>query len=193
MSNLKTSIESLLLISNKPLTSKRIATVLKVKEGEVEKSVDALIEEYDSSERGMEILRTGKQFQLVTAETSAKVVSDFLKEEQTGELTRPSLETLTIVVYRSPIRKSEIELIRGVNCSLILRNLLIRGLVEESRDQKTAEPIYHVTPEFLKWLGVKRVEDLPDYKRLSGDEILKDLLKTEVEHEGNGKDNNSST
>jgi len=73
---------------------------------------------------------------MTTAKESSEIVEKFLKEELTGEMTRPQLETLTIIAYRGPMTKMEIEQIRGVNCSLILRNLLMRGLVEAKLDKK---------------------------------------------------------
>lgn len=177
---LKTSLESLLLVSPKPLTIQRLAKALAVEPDAIAQTINELAQDYEQRGSGFSILTTGPQVQLVTSGKSSDVVKQFLNEEQTGELTRPALETLTIIVYRPPIRKSELELIRGVNCSLILRNLLIRGLIEEEKDGETGEPCFRPSAEFLKWLGVSRVEDLPDFERLSSAEILKDLLKPET-------------
>jgi len=65
-----------------------------------------------------------------------KLLKILLKDETTGELTKPSIETLTIIAYRGPIAKYELERIRGINCSLILRNLILRGLAEEKKIAK---------------------------------------------------------
>ena len=94
-----------------------------------------------------------------------------------GELTRPSIETLTIIAYRGPITKPEIEQIRGVNCSLILRNLLMRGLVEESESVERLQPVYAISADFLRHLGLHAISDLPDYATLHGDEKISQLLR----------------
>lgn len=175
--SLKSSLEALLLVSAKPITVKRLASALGTDEENVEQTMSELADDLGKREGGLAVLRSGVEVQLVTSSGTSDVVQRFLKEEQTGELTRPALETLTIIVYRTPIRKSELELIRGVNCSLILRNLLIRGLVEEEKDPETGEARFRPSLVFLKWLGVTAVEELPDYERLSNSEILKNILK----------------
>ncbi|MBT7553409.1 SMC-Scp complex subunit ScpB, partial [bacterium] len=95
----------------------------------------------------------------------------------TGELSKPSLETLTIVAYRQPIAKEELEQIRGVNCSVILRNLLIRGLVEARESKGDLVPMYSVTIDFLRHLGIDSVEQLPDFAKLNSNENLQALIE----------------
>jgi segregation and condensation protein B len=91
------------------------------------------------------------------------------------------LETLTIVSYRGPITKPVLEQIRGVNCSLILRNLLIRGLIERLESTKTQMPKYQVMHEFIKFLGMSSVKDLPEYEKLSTHETLDEVLRSTEE------------
>lgn len=168
---LKAKIESLLFVSTKPLTVKRLVDVTGKKKEDVSKALDALLEDYDGRKGGLVILRNGNEVQMATSPDHADMVKEFLKNEAFGELTRPSLEALTIVAYRGPITKAELEQIRGVNCSLILRNLMIRGLVE-MKDEK-----YTITFDFLRYLGLKSVEELPDYEKLNSDENLQKLLE----------------
>ena len=113
---------------------------------------------------------------MASSGSSSEVVSKFLKSEVTGELTRPSLETLTIIAYRGPISKTELELLRGVNCSLILRNLLMRGLIEGQDDKQLGVTRYTVTLDFLKHLGMSQISELPDYERLNKNNNLDKLL-----------------
>lgn len=169
--DLKAVIESLLLVSSRPLTAKRLAETLGKDKEDVKKALDALIAEYDARGGGIVLLRNGEEVQMATAPEASKTVREFLKDEAFGELTRPSLETLTIVAYRGPITKPELEQIRGVNCSLILRNLMIRGLVRQEGET------YSVTMDFIRHLGLARVEDLPDYEKLNSDENLRKLLE----------------
>jgi len=169
MSSLKSKIESLLFISPRPLSFKKIAELVNEDKERIKKKVKELLEEYKESDRGIQIVLHGEKVQAITSPENAKLVQGFIKDEITGELTRPSLETLTIIAYRGPIAKSELEQIRGVNCSLILRNLMIRGLVEAREDRERMETYYDVTFDFLRFLGVSETKELPDYEKLSGE------------------------
>lgn len=181
MQELQTKIESLLFLEPKPLTYKKLAKVCGAKVSEVEEAVKALQATYEERAGGVAIVREGSNVQLMTAQTNAEFINEYLKEEGTGELTRPALETLTIIAYRGPVAKSEIELIRGVNCSLILRNLLIRGLAEEVGETDAGSPIYRVTLDFLRFLGVNSTSDLPDYEELNQNVHLQELLEGQAD------------
>lgn len=184
---MREKIESLLFISNKPLAIKWLANFLsreagKVKREEVEKAVDELKEKYNIEGSGIRLIQSGNEVQMVTAPAAAEAVNRFLKDDMTGELTPASLETLTVIAYRGPISKPELEQIRGVNCSLIIRHLLIRGLIDvyEERGQN----YYRITTDFLKYLGLDGVKQLPDYEKLHQAESLEQYLqKMEVRDE----------
>jgi len=125
------------------------------------------------------MIRHGQEVALVTAPQHTNLVKEFLKKEELGDLTRPQLEALAVIAYRGPISKGELEQIRGVNCSLILRNLQIRGLVEQVGGEKI--PAYQVTIDLIKFLGINNPAALPDYDRLHSPQSLEDLLKREAE------------
>ena len=189
---LKTKIESLLFISNKPLTVKAVVNFLKkegdeVKSDEVEAAFEELKEKYNNPENGFQIIQSGDNFQMVSNPDSADLVKKFVKDDMTGELTPASLETLTVVAYRGPISKAELEQIRGVNCSLILRNLLIRGLVEASENNVSGDTIFRVTVEFLKYLGLNSVEELPDYEKLHSAVNLEEYLRNAESQNSNNQ------
>ena len=181
MSILKSKIESLLFIAARPLNLKKISEqVGESKEG-VLAAISELVDEYKKDGRGIRILQIDDEYQMSTNPESAKMIKDFLKDEMTGELTRPALETLTIIAYRGPISKPELEQIRGVNCSLILRNLLIKGLAETKTAGVGGEALYSVTFDLLRHLGITKVEELPDYDKLSKSEILDRILNLTAE------------
>ena len=169
-------IESVLFISNRPLSVKRLAELTNSKTEEVETALKELENKYNTKESGVNVLRADKEYQFSTAPDAAKIVKDFVREEVTGELTKPQLETLTVIAYRGPIFKAELEQIRGVNCSLILRNLMIRGLVEEHEERGEAR--YHITMDFLRYLGLKNVTELPDFEKLNSNESLQKFLES---------------
>ena len=183
MSNLKSKIESLLFISNQPFSVRQLVNLTKAEKDKVQEAVTSLIEEYNANDKGVNIQRVDEKVQMVTSADNAKLINDFVKQEMTGELSRPALETLTIVAYRGPIMKAEIEQIRGVNCSIILRNLLIRGLVEATEDKKQMQISYNITLDFLKYLGINHQSDLPDYDKLNSNESIEKVLTPEEKEE----------
>ena len=187
---LLSQIESLLFISNRPLTARRLAELVEAKEDEAVKTLEELRAQTNTDGRGVQLVKVGNSYQFATRGEHAKLVASFVKEELVGEMTKPQLETLTIVAYRGPVSKTELEQIRGVNCSLILRNLMIRGLVEEvesnvptGRDLSVQNGLgalvrrYQVTHEFVRHLGLSGVEALPDYAPLSKHELLEEVAK----------------
>ena len=177
MDKLKSQLESLLFIAAKPLTSKQLAEWLETKPEKIVAVCQELANDYKENGRGIHLTQSGDKFQLVSSPDNAEAVQKFIQEETGGELSRPSLEALTIIAYRGPIAKFELDRIRGVNCSLIVRNLLIRGLIE-AKDEK-GETYYNVTLDFLRFLGVGSVQELPDYERLHNEQTINQVLEEE--------------
>ncbi|MDD5071628.1 MAG: SMC-Scp complex subunit ScpB [Patescibacteria group bacterium] len=174
--SIKGKIESLLFISAKPITVKQLSQLVKKEPKEVEAAAKELADDYKKRGGGLAIIKNGPAFQMVSAPESSTLVRDFIKDETTGELTRPSLETLTIIAYRGPISKLDLERIRGVNCSLIVHNLLLRGLIEAKQDKKKNETYYNITFDFVRFLGINDASQLPDYERLNKDDTLDRVL-----------------
>lgn len=176
--SLHAKIESLLFVSAEPLSVRVLTRLLDAKKNEVESALDGLQKKYRSAaDSGMIIVKGADSYQMVTSPKNAVAVAEFLKSDLSGELTEPSLETLTIIAYRGPITKAELEQIRGVNCGLILRNLLMRGLITR-QENKTGLAYYEITPEFVKYLGVSTVQDLPDYAKLHQHATLNEVLQS---------------
>ena len=178
--SLKSKIESLLFITTSPLSLKRIVELTQGDKDEVQKILDDLFAEYGQKDKGINLQKIGSNYQMVTNPENSKLISEFLKEEITGELTPASLETLTVIAYRGPITKAELELIRGVNCSIILRNLMVRGLIEEIEDKKNMVQKYQITFDFMKHLGITEPAQLPDYEKLNSQENLEKLLNQQL-------------
>jgi segregation and condensation protein B len=177
--NIKSKIESLLFISAKPMTAKQLSDLIKKDVKEIKKAGDELVEDYKNKNGGIQIIKNGSKYQMVSSSKNAKLVQEFIKDETTGELSRPSLETLTIIAYRGPISKIDLDRIRGVNCSLIVRNLLLRGLIEGRLDKKKKETYYTVTFDFIRFLGINDIKELPDYERLHKDDTIDRMLQGE--------------
>lgn len=182
---IKSQIESLLFISAKPMSIAKLAELIKVEEKEVKKAGDELVEDYKENKCGIQIIKNGSKYQMASSPENARLIQEFVNDETTGELSRPSLETLTIIAYRGPISKANLDRIRGVNCSLILRNLLLRGLIEVKEDKQNSDSFYNVSFDFIRFLGINDVIELPDYERLHKDETIDNVLKDSLEDDEN--------
>jgi len=181
------TIEAILFAAGKPLTVRKLAELVDAKTEQVEDALEALKERLQEGS-GLMLQEYGKEYELVTRPEAAEAVKKVVKEEEQGELTRASLEALTILAYRGPMTRPELEQIRGIQSALILRNLMIRGLVEQKDDERLGQPTYAVTFDFLKHLGLASVNDLPDYESLRGNAAISDMLdrlnpKPETEEE----------
>ncbi|OQX71522.1 SMC-Scp complex subunit ScpB [Candidatus Parcubacteria bacterium 4484_255] len=174
---LKSNIESLLFIASRPIDKKEIAKNMGQSVNDLEEIFNDLIQEYKDKNKGINIVNSGQTLQMVTNPQNSEYVQKFLKTETCQELTPASLETLSIIAYRGPLTKIEIEKIRGINCSVILRRLLVKGLITEKSANKARvnegqivsadSNIYSVSVNFIKHLGINDVQELPDYERLN--------------------------
>lgn len=174
--DVKNILESLLFISHKPLSVGELAKLAGADKAAAAAALKELAGEYGERQGGIELLELEDKYQMAARGENSAVIAKFLNTELTGELTRPSLETLTIIAYRGPVSKAELELIRGVNCSLILRNLLMRGLIEAEEDRDKGATVYRITFEFLKHLGIASIGELPEFDRLNRNNNLDKLL-----------------
>ncbi len=174
---LSSQIESLLFISGRPMSAKELSDLTESSVKDIEQAGEKLAADYKEKNAGTQIIKNGSSWQMVTSSDNAALIQKFVTDETTGELTRPSLETLTIIAYRGPVSKTDLDRIRGINCSLILRNLLIRGLVDVREDRKKDESYYTVTFDFLRFLGLNEVKELPDYDKLSKDDTIDRILE----------------
>lgn len=181
--SLTSQVESILFVASKPLAVKKISKAIGASDSAVAEALGALFLKYNQSDSGVVILQNNDEWQMVSNPDNREVAEKFLKAEVSGELTRPQLETLTVVSYCGPITKPELEQIRGVNCSLILRNLMLRDLIRESDSPRNLLSSYEVTMEYLRHLGIKSVKELPDYDILHNhDYVIKILEQKSAEN-----------
>ena len=113
--------------------------------------------------RGVTLIKNDGAVMLGTTPETAIIIEKLIKDELDKDLGKAGLETLSIVIYRGPIKRSEIDYIRGVNSSYILRNMVMRGLVERVSIPESRSFVYKPTFELLAYLGVSCVEELPEY------------------------------
>lgn len=160
MLSLESKIESILFFKNEPVSIKELVKILNVGRNEVEESIKGLQEFYKT--RGIVVVSDDENISLGTHPDTSELILNLQKEEFSRELGRAGLETLAIILYKSPITRREIDHIRGVNSSFILRSLLIRGLIERAEGTERSYS-YKTTLKLLAYLGITRREDLPEY------------------------------
>ncbi|MFC1609062.1 SMC-Scp complex subunit ScpB [Patescibacteria group bacterium] len=175
---IKSILESLLFVGGDPVEITQISKVVGVEQNDARDAIMELKKEYKKRKGGFDIIVKFGSAQLVTNPSNSMYVEKLLKKETQSSLSKTALETLSIIVYRGPVSRTDIDAIRGVNSSFILRNLLIRGLIEKSGNPKDSRGyVYSVTTDFMKELGVSRLEQLPDYEKLSKDEKIELIVK----------------
>ncbi len=181
--NLESKIEAILFWKGEPISQKKLSEILKVSEAEMEESIKKLKE--NLKDRGIVLLEKEKEIMLGTAPELSNLIENLQKEELNKELSKASLETLSIVVYKSGVSRAEIDYIRGVNSSFTLRALSVRGLVEKTLDPKdNRRYIYKPSFELLSFLGIKSTEELPDYGEVSNSiDIAAKNLEEEINKE----------
>jgi len=177
LEKLKSQIESILFLSGEAVKISRITKITGTTKPEVENALLLLEGEYQAKNRGIVILRKEDEAQMATSPENAQILEQLVKSEIQENLSRAGLEVLAIVAYRGPINRFEVEAIRGVNCSFTLRSLLMRGLLERIENPKDSRGyLYKISFDFLKKMGLERIEQLPDFETLSKDSRIESII-----------------
>lgn len=160
---LDAKIEALLFYKGEPVSFKSLARTFEVSEEEVRSATLKLKESL--SGRGLTLVMNEQDIMLGTTPELSSFFEEMRKEELTKELSRASLETLSVILYKDSVTRSDIDHIRGVNSSFILRNLQIRGLIDKKQGEKDSRvSVYSPSLELLSHLGVSGIFELPDYE-----------------------------
>lgn len=172
MENLESCIEAILFAVGRSVSVKEFKEVLGVNQSEVESALEKLEEKYCTN-AGISIVKVNDEYQLVSNKEYFEYVSRFVENSKKANLSTTCLEVLSIIAYNPKVTKGEIESIRGVNSDSQVSKLLEYGLIEEcGRMNAPGRPaMFSVTSEFLKCMGINKVEELPEY----------DTVKTEDE------------
>lgn len=189
---MKGIIETLLFVSEKPLTIERVVEVINKAVGRdvIRSLFNELIMEYRGC--ALQIREVAEGYQLCTRSEYSEWIKDFLKIERRSKLSRASLETLAIIAYKQPITRMEVEDIRKVEISGILKGLLEKRLIRiMGRKKVLGRPMmYGTTREFLEYFGLKELSDLPQREEFLS-MYDKGSAKKEEEKEAELFDNNS--
>lgn len=176
-------IEAILFAVGRSISIKEFKEVLGANVVDIESALDNLDKKYKDS--GINLVKVNDEYQLVSNKEYFSYVSKFIENSKKENLSNTCLEVLSIIAYNPKITKSEIEAIRGVNSDSQVGRLLEYGLVEEvGRLNAPGRPaIFGVTQEFLKCMGINKVEDLPDFNNIKTEDEELNLFKNLKDNE----------
>ena len=166
--NLPQQIEAILFWKAEPMSIKKLASILGTDESSIKKGIETLTGTLTG--RGITLVRTDTEVTLGTAQEFAPLIEQLTKDELVRDLGKAGLETLSIILYQGPISRADIDYIRGVNSQFIIRNLLVRGLVERIENPTDARSyMYTSSIELLSHLGLSSLSELPEYASVRQD------------------------
>lgn len=160
--SLEKQIEAVLFWKGEPISVKKLSQALEKTEEEIKEALTNL--ENNLLNRGIVLMYKDDEVTLGTSKEVSNIIEKLTKDELMRDLGKAGLETLSIIIYQGPISRAEIDYIRGVQSNFIIRNLMIRGLIEKvpnPKDQRSF--LYKPTFEMLSFMGVSKIEDMPNY------------------------------
>lgn len=162
--NIKNAIEAILFASGDSVSLGRMAQALELTEKQVKKYADSLVEEYNSTLRGITIIRLEDSYQMVSAEEYAPQIRTVMDLRRNTPLSQAAMEVLAVVAYNQPVTKAFVEQVRGVDCSGVIGSLTAKDLIEEKgRLELPGRPlVYGTTENFLRCFGISDLSELPE-------------------------------
>ena len=170
--NIISKIEAILFASGEPVGASKLSSFLKITAKECKDAIDQLAKSYEERNSGLQIVENRNTIQLVSSGNHGELVAKFLKKNLNEPLSNAALEVLSVIAYRGPVTRAQVEYIRGVNCSFTIRNLAIRGLVERKENPADSRSfLYEASNDFIKSLGLSGVAQLPEYEIMHSSQI----------------------
>ena len=162
---LRAAAEAVLVVADGPVTCAALAEALGVGEARAGELLESLAAEYagdgDGPARGFILRRAAGGWRLASAPAFHDLVERFVIGGATSRLSQAALETLAVIAYRQPVTRGRIAAIRGVSVDGVVRTLCARGLIEEAGAEPSGALLYRTTDEFLEYLGLDSLDDLP--------------------------------
>ena len=166
---IKSIIEAIMFAYSDPISIKDLNNAIneELSPKEIELMLNDLIQEYKENNRGIQIIKLEDKYQMCTNKDYTEFVKNILEPKRKKTLSQATLETLTIIAYKQPITKVEVEEIRGVKSDKVIQTLIENNLIYEAgRLDKIGKPIiFKTTNEFLKLLNIEKLEDLPPIQK----------------------------
>ncbi len=158
-------IEGLLFYKSAPQKKRTIMKLFALSEDDLTEALKTLAERLGNG--ATRLVDTGGEVQLMTAPELSPVIETLRKSELKADISKAGAETLAIILYQGPVTRTDIDRIRGVNSSFILRNLMIRGLVERNHNKDRGRFEFSPSTTLLAHLGIAKKHDLPDFARIN--------------------------
>ena len=182
---LRSAAEAILVVADEPVTTAALSEALGLGEAAAETLLESLAAEYagrgDAGRpRGFALRRAAGGWRLASAPEFSDLVERFVVGGATARLSQAALETLAVVAYRQPVTRGRIAAIRGVNVDGVVRTLHARGLIEETGAEPSGAILYRTTAEFLEYLGLDSLEDLPPLAPYLPDTTALDDIEDEM-------------
>ena len=182
---LRSAAEAILVVADEPVTTAALSEALGLGEAAAETLLESLAAEYagrgDAGRpRGFALRRAAGGWRLASAPEFSDLVERFVVGGATSRLSQAALETLAVVAYRQPVTRGRIAAIRGVNVDGVVRTLHARGLIEETGTEPSGAILYRTTAEFLEYLGLDSLEDLPPLAPYLPDTTALDDIEDEM-------------
>ena len=161
---IKGKIEAILFVAGEAVPLQELSRALQVEKQELELLIQEMSSDYDFNFRGLMINRFADKVQLTTRPQYAEDIVRLLQPIRKQSLSQTIMETLSVIAYRQPVTRAEIEAIRGVKCDYSLQSLIAKGLIRDvGRKDTIGRPIlYGTTDEFLSHFGIRDLSELPD-------------------------------
>jgi segregation and condensation protein B len=158
---LAAALEALLMVTEQPMQSAELASLVRCPEVDVTQTLERLAAEYADQGRGFDLRQVAGGWRFYSRSDCAEVVERFVRDGQQSRLSQAALETLAVIAYRQPVARSRIAAIRGVSVDGVIRTLTTRGLIEETGTESSGALLYSTTDLFLDRLGIASLEELP--------------------------------
>lgn len=173
--NIKAAIEAILFANGSSVEIKRISQALEITESQAEEHISALIDDYNSANRGITIIKLDDAYQMVSCKEYAPQIRTVMDLRRNTPLSQAALEVLAVVAYNQPVTKAFVEQVRGVDCSGVIGSLTAKGLVEEKgRLELPGRPLlYGTTENFLRCFNINSLEELPPLPETENEETDK--------------------
>jgi len=167
----------LFVVGNEGISFEKLKDVLEIDDNELEQLLSELDNQYQAANRGFRIEKLGNKYKLATKKEHKNYYESLIEVEKNENLSQAALETLAIIAYNEPVTRLYVDEIRGVESSYLVRKLLYRNLIKEvGRSDAPGRPIlYGVTDEFLDYLGLSSIAELPKLETVQEREEIDDL------------------
>ena len=158
----------LFVVGDEGITINSLCETMNINETEAKSLLKELKNNYEADDRGLRVSFLGDAFKLTTKQEHKDYYQKLVDNPETNSLSPAALETLAIIAYNAPITRMEIDELRGVNTSHMIRKLVAKGLIKE--DGKSSLPgrpnLYKTTKEFLDYFGLATINDLPTFEQI---------------------------